>query len=188
MSVYFCFPQGKTKALTMSYDDANYQDRQLVSLFNKYGIKSTFNINYGRLGKAPILSKEEVVTLYQGHEIATHTCNHPVIGRCPLTQVTEEILEDRKGLEKLTGSVIRGHAYPNGSYNKNIENLLQGLGICYGRVVKSNPSFELPHNPMVWHPTCHHSDPKLMEYGKFFVDFSRNQYLKLMYVWGHSFC
>ena len=149
MSVYFCFPQGKTKA--------------------------------------PILSKEEVVTLYQGHEIATHTCNHPVIGRCPLTQVTEEILEDRKGLEKLTGSVIRGHAYPNGSYNKNIENLLQGLGICYGRVVKSNPSFELPHNPMVWHPTCHHSDPKLMEYGKFFVDFSRNQYLKLMYVWGHSY-
>lgn len=187
MNIYFCFPNGKTKALTMSYDDAKFQDKKLVSIFNKYGIKCTFNVNYGRLGKTPVLSKEEVVSLYQGHEIATHTLNHPVIGRCPLPRVAEEILEDRKGLENLTGRLIRGHAYPNGSYNKEIQTLLQGLGIAYGRVVKSNPSFELPDNPMEWYPTCHHSDPQLMEYGKFFVDYSKKQYLKLMYVWGHSY-
>lgn len=187
MKVYYCFPGGKTKALTMSYDDAKFQDRKLVSIFNKYGIRGTFNLNYGTLGKAPIISAEEVSTLYQGHEIATHTLNHPVIGRCPLPLVAEEILEDRKGLESLTGQVVRGHAYPNGSYNKEIETLLQGLGIVYGRVVQSIPSFELPDNPMEWHPTCHHSDPNLMEYGSFFINFSKKQYLKLMYVWGHSY-
>lgn len=187
MKIYFSFPKGKTKALTMSYDDGKIQDRRLVSIFNRYGIKGTFNLNYGTLNKEPIISAQEVKSLYKGHEIATHSLTHSVIGRCPLSKAAEEILEDRKGLEALTGQVIRGHAYPNGSYNQEIETLLQGLGIAYGRVVKNDPSFELPDNFMEWHPTCHHSDPKLMEYSRFFADFSKKQYLKLMYVWGHSY-
>lgn len=39
MKVYICFPGGKAKALTMSYDDGKIQDERLVSIFNKYGIK-----------------------------------------------------------------------------------------------------------------------------------------------------
>ena len=49
MKVYTCFPEGKAKALTMSYDDGKVQDERLVGIFNKYGIKGTFNINYGRM-------------------------------------------------------------------------------------------------------------------------------------------
>jgi len=187
MNVYFCFPQGKAKALTMSYDDGKCQDVRLVSIFNQYGIKGTFNLNYGQMGKAPRLPREEIAALYQGHEIATHTMNHPTIARSPLTRVAEEILEDRKGLESLAGYVVRGHAYPNGSYSREIEELFSHLGIAYGRVIECVPDFALPENPMEWKPTCHHSDPKLMEYGQFLVDFPKKQYLKLMYVWGHSY-
>ena len=39
--IYACFPGGKHKVLTMSYDDGKVQDRKLVSIFNKYGIKGT---------------------------------------------------------------------------------------------------------------------------------------------------
>ena len=39
MKVYTCFPGGKAKALTMSYDDGKVQDRRLIDIFNKYGIK-----------------------------------------------------------------------------------------------------------------------------------------------------
>lgn len=187
MKLYYCFPQGKAKALTMSYDDGKVQDRRLVEIFNQNGIKATFNLNYGLMGQPPRLPAEEIRTLYRGHEIATHTLHHPTIARSPLAKVAEEILEDRKGLEALTGTVVRGHAYPNGSYSREIEELFSSLGIAYGRVVECVPDFALPENPMEWHPTCHHSDPKLMEYGQFFVDFSKKQYLKLMYVWGHSY-
>ncbi|WP_330672485.1 hypothetical protein [Acetatifactor muris] len=38
MKVYTCFPEGKAKALTMSYDDGKLQDERLVEIFNKYGI------------------------------------------------------------------------------------------------------------------------------------------------------
>ena len=36
--IYGCFPGGKHKALTMSYDDGKEDDKRLVALFNKYGI------------------------------------------------------------------------------------------------------------------------------------------------------
>ena len=49
MKIYKCFPQGKFKVLTMSYDDGNKADVRLVSIFNKYGIRGTFNLNYGLL-------------------------------------------------------------------------------------------------------------------------------------------
>lgn len=187
MKVYTCFPGGKAKALTMSYDDGKVQDRRLIDIFNKYGIKGTFNLNYGQVGERPRMTFEEMEGLYDGHEIATHTMTHPTIERCPLVEVAEELLEDRKGLEKWTGRIVRGHAYPNGSYSEEIKQLYRQLGVAYARVVETVPDFALPKDPLEWHATCHHNDPKLMEYAEFFADFKKSQYLKLMYVWGHSY-
>ena len=45
------FPEGKRKALTFSYDDGTIHDRRLAALLNEYGMKGTFNLNYGLLGK-----------------------------------------------------------------------------------------------------------------------------------------
>ena len=190
MKVYICFPEGKAKALTMSYDDGKIQDERLIEIFNRYGIKGTFNLNYGLTDMEqdpPRVAKSRFAELYRGHEVATHTMTHPTIERCPLTEVAEEILEDRKGLEKLTGQIVRGHAYPNGSYSREIKQLFQQLGIAYGRVVPSVPDYALPSDPMEWHPTCHHNDPELMKKAEFFANFQKKQYLKLMYVWGHSY-
>ena len=38
-TIYTCFPQGKHKVLTMSYDDGKIFDRKLIEIFSKYGIK-----------------------------------------------------------------------------------------------------------------------------------------------------
>ena len=186
--IYICFPEGKTKALTMSYDDGRTQDERLIDIFNQYGIKGTFNLNYGIMQHDNMrIPAERVKELYSGHEVATHTLMHPTIERCPLSETAYEILEDRKGLEMLTGGIVRGHAYPNGSYNKEIKQLFRQLGIAYGRVVEAKPDFALPSDPMEWHPTCHHNASNLMELAEYFANFQKRQYLKLMYVWGHSY-
>ena len=190
MKSYICFPGGKAKALTMSYDDGQKFDRRLVDIFNKNGIKGTFNLNSlmmhpGRDDRR--IDSEEVAELYKGHEVATHTCNHPTMERCPLVQVASEILDDRKELETLVGYPVRGHAYPNGSYTQEIKELIHQLGIAYARVVPSSYNFELPSDVMEWYPTCHHSDTRLMELAKTFADDKKKQYLRLMYVWGHSY-
>lgn len=189
MKVYHCFPEGKYKALTMSYDDGKPEDERLVALFNNYGIKGTFNLNAGLYDEVPSerLPKERIAELYKGHEVATHSYTHPTLARCPMVQIAEEILQDRKELEALTGGLVRGHAYPNGSYNDEIKALLKKLGIAYGRVTKSVADYALPKDPMEWHPTCSHKDSTLLDKAHFFADFNKKWYLKLMYVWGHSY-
>lgn len=178
----------------MSYDDGKLEDKRLLDIFNKNGIKGTFNINYGVMDeedhstvKHPRFDKEEIISLYDGHEIATHGYTHATMARLPITGVVNEIVDDRKKLEELTGKIIRGHAYPNGSFSKEIKELLPMLGIAYARAVETTHSFDLPEDPYEWKGTCHHNDPKLLELAKTFADFQKKQYLKLMYVWGHSY-
>lgn len=129
------FSRGKHKALTMSYDDGKHEDRRLVGIFNKYNIKGTFNLNSGLEGDPVRIPQAEYRELYKGHEVACHTVSHPTIARCPLAAVAQEIIEDRKRLEEIMGYPVRGLAYPNGSYSKEICGLLPGLGIRYGRIV-----------------------------------------------------
>ena len=187
MKIYNCIPGGKFKALTMSYDDGKLEDRRLVDIFNHNGIRGTFNLNGGKLGYPDTVTAEELNTLYAGHEIATHTLTHPTIARCPMVSVAAEILEDRKRLEAITGSPVRGHAYPNSSSSEEICALFHSLGIAYGRSTGSNRSFALPTDPMLWQPTCHHNDPQLMDLGRRLANNTSKHLLFLMYVWGHSY-
>ena len=185
--IYTVFPYGKYKALTLSYDDGREEDRRLVSIFRKYGLKATFNLNSGLASEDPRrIRMDEWPELYKGFEIASHTVTHPTISRCPLSVVAEEILEDRKRLEMITGYPVRGLAYPNGSYSKYIISLLPALGISYARIVGNSDDFSIPENFLEWKATCHHNH-NLLENAEAFISFAKPQYLKLRYVWGHSY-
>lgn len=187
MKIYNCFPGGRAKALTMSYDDGKLADERLVSIFNKYGIKGTFNLNYGLMDRPERIDKDRIKLLYEGHEVATHTMTHPTISRCPLTEAAKEILADRAGLESLVGYPVRGHAYPNGSYSEELKQLFKSLGIAYARPAYMEAGdLELPVDPLEWKGTCHHNY-HLMEYGREFAEYGKKQYLKCLYVWGHSY-
>lgn len=191
-NIYKCFPGGKFKVLTMSYDDGREGDRRLVEIFNKHGIKGTFHINSGLFnrkdddGFGGRISREEFQTLYKGHEVACHTLTHPTIERCPLPQVIEQVLEDRKNLEALMGYTVRGLSYPNGSYSEEIKKVLPSLGIEYARVVGSKDHFGMPKDLFAWQATCHHNH-NLLKHAETFVGLFKRQYLYMFYVWGHSF-
>ncbi|MBQ3790518.1 MAG: polysaccharide deacetylase family protein [Lachnospiraceae bacterium] len=185
-TVYTCFPGGKHKALTMSYDDGRPEDRRLVELFNEYGIRGTFNLNSGLTRDGRIL-KEEWKELYRGHEVACHTMMHPTIARCPDEQILQQVLEDRRRLEAVLGVPVRGLAYPNGSVNDRITKMLPYAGIRYGRTVHSTFGFEMPDDWMRWDPTVHHNHPDFLKLAKSFTELFKTQYLYLMYVWGHSY-
>ena len=186
-TIYTCFPEGNHKVLTMSYDDGRTYDRQLVEIFNKYGIKGTFHLNsgigseYG--GRIPM---SEVKELYKGHEVSCHTYTHPTIARCPMDQVIQQIILDRRILEEACGYPVRGMSYPNGSDTKEIVDILPACGIEYCRVVGSTDDFAMPENFLVWKSTCHHNH-NLMQNAERFANLHKKQYLYMMYVWGHSY-
>lgn len=183
--IYTCFPGGKHKVLTMSYDDGRPEDRRLVEIFNGNGIKGTFNVNSG-LTMDERIPVSEYKTLYKGHEVACHTYQHPTIARSPIEQNALQILEDRSILEKALGYTVRGLAYPNGSYSKEIVSMLPNVGIKYARTVVSTGRFDMPANYLTWDPTCHHNRD-LMDRAREFADLFKTQYLYMMYVWGHSY-
>ena len=184
--IYTCFPGGKHKVLTMSFDDGRTEDRRLVSIFNTYGIRGTFNVNSGLKADERRIPLSEYPSLYAGHEVACHTYTHPTIARCPMEQIVKQVLLDREILEDTMGYPVRGLALPNGSDSEEIERVLPSLGIRYARSVKSTGGFSMPDTVLPWDSTCHFNHG-LMELGKQFAELWKTQYLYMMYVWGHSY-
>ncbi|WP_432422490.1 polysaccharide deacetylase family protein [Thermoanaerobacterium thermosaccharolyticum] len=180
------YPHGKRKALTMSYDDGQVYDRRLIEIFNKYGIKGTFNLNSGKFDTEPYVSREEIKELYKGHEVAVHSLDHPYLTLIPSEELVYQIMEDRRNLESLVGYQVRGMAYPYGDYNDTLLNSLVAFGIEYSRTVRSTKSFRIPNNFLEWHPTCHH-DQDVIEKLKEFKSLKEWEQMPLFYVWGHSF-
>lgn len=180
------YPGGRKKALTMSYDDGNTEDRRLIEIFNKYGIRGTFHLNAGFLDSGAYISGSEIKELYRGHEVSAHGFRHPFLTQIPRKAVAEEILEDRRKLESYAGYPVRGMSYPFGDFNDELLTVLPWLGIEYSRTVLDHGNFLLPANFLTWHPTCHHKGDVLGKLGRF--ENSRPwERMPLFYVWGHSF-
>lgn len=183
-SIVFAFPEGRRKALTMSYDDGVIEDRQLVAIFNKYDIKGTFHINGGSMNKERHIPAAEIAELYQGHEVSCHAYTHPFLERIPEIVALNQIFEDRKILEKYAGYPVRGMSYPFGTHNSQVREIAANAGIVYSRTTASTGKFSLPDNWLEWHPTSHHSHDVIAQ-SEVFKD-SRNDFM-LFYVWGHSY-
>lgn len=193
------FPEGKSKAFTMSYDDGCRDDIKLAEIISKYNLKCTFNHTC-----AENLTDEEVkkYIFENGHEIAVHGALHKAEGSVRPIDGIRDVLECRLRLEKRHGRIIRGMAYPdsgitrflNGAQYDNIRSYLSDLDIVYSRTLGGdNNLFLLPSDWYAWMPTAHHKNPRLMEYINGFLSidtedvYCANRYPRLFYLWGHSY-
>ena len=189
---------GKSKVLTLSYDDGVVQDIRLIKIMNKYGLKGTFNINtgvylpedsvrekfYGRMK----LSEAKELYINSGHEVAVHALTHPFLEKLDTTEIIYEITEDRKNIENQYGVIARGMAYPQGTYNDSVVDILAKCHIAYSRTTKATYQFGFPENWLQLHPTCHHNYENLDELIKKFVE-TPNRWgnAEMFYLWGHSY-
>ena len=189
---------GKTKVLTLSYDDGVVQDIRLIEIMDKYGLKGTFNINsglylsedmvrekfYGRLK----LSEAQKLYTNSGHEVAIHALTHPYLEKLDTAEIIHEIIEDKNAIEGHYGKITRGMAYPYGTYSEQVMRVLKKCNIAYARTVKSTYDFGFPENWLMLHPTCHHNYENLEELIKRFIE-TPNQHnnSEMFYLWGHSY-
>ena len=186
------FPGGKRKALTLSYDDGVLQDERLIQLLRKHHLKGTFNINSGLLGKTGMhrgvdhscLKPEKIREVYEGFEVAMHTCTHIKMGEVDDQTLLREVQEDRNVLEKLVGYPIQGLAYPSGSYNLHVMEKLKEMNVNYARVTRETESFFLPENLLEWAGTCRHTNPRWFSLTEQFL---KPEAEGLLFLWGHSY-
>lgn len=201
------FPDGRPKAVTLSYDDGCRADIKLSEIITKYGIKCTFNLNSAWLGANSNdwhLTKDEIKKhiIDNGHEIALHGAEHKANGNIRPIDGIQDVINCRLGLEKDFGMIVRGMAYPDsgvGQFHNNttmsdVAAYLKQLDIVYARALgEKNEEFDLPSDWYRWMPTAHHNDENVFGLIESFVNYKlTDTYLarrvpKLFYLWGHAY-
>ncbi len=194
--------QGKKKAITFSYDDGVTQDIRLVEILNRYDLKATFNLNSMLLGKEGRISspfgeashnkvkREDVPKIYAGHEVAVHTCTHPLLPSLDQEEIIAQVEGDRKNLEDLVGYPVVGMAYPGGGVN-NDDRVAQVIrshtAVRYARTTTETRCFDAQSNLYRFDPTVYH-----LQFNTLFSladEFLSQEYTepKIFYIWGHSY-
>lgn len=193
------FPAGRSKALTLSYDDGVEQDIRLIELLDKYKVKGTFNLNSGGYAAEGTIypagqihrrmTKAQCTELYDNPltEVAVHALNHPFLERLTPAMVMKQVVQDRENLENQFGKIIRGMAYPFGTYDDKVVDVLRMAGIAYSRTTHSHHNFGVPSDWLRWGATCHHNDSQLMPLANKFLEDKVERDPYLFYLWGHSY-
>ena len=117
------------KYFTLSFDDGLEQDKKVLALMKKYGLKGTFNLNSGMFGlqgevkgigtfsfqdceagvrhRWPFsyvphnrIPKDEICEVYAGMEIATHGFLHEALGNVSESEMRSSIRKDKENLGK----------------------------------------------------------------------------------------
>ena len=204
MLMYMRFKDGKRKALTFSYDDGVETDIRLMEIFNKYGMKGTFNINAsnvideereyaaGQISRP--MARRRALEAYNGeigknHELALHCYTHPFLDRLPRDMQVYEVIKDREMLESIFGRMVKGCAYPMGTSSETTAEVLYNCGVSYARTVEVTNNFTIPKNWLRMPSTCHHNDARLFELADAFLsaDLGIWHEVYLFSVWGHSY-
>ena len=142
------------------------------------------------------MKREEVKDLYlpSGNEVALHGTYHISLTTVDDGVALNDVMGDRASLELLLDTIVTGYAYPCGRYDDRTADLLRLCGVSYARTIDSTERFDIPKDWLKFHPTCSHSNPRLMELAKEFVEYKadpKSSYLtkapKLFCVWGHSY-
>lgn len=194
---------GKTKALTFSYDDGVLQDIRLIELFDKYGMKATFNLNSELLGTENSFFRdgvkvnhtkvkaEDVKHIYKNHEVAAHTLTHLRLGGADDREVIRQVEEDRLNLSELCGYEVVGMAYPvgSGTYDERVVQLIRNYtGVKYARNTTSTYNFETQTNLLDFKPSVYHHKEmdEMFRLGEEFLNL-KSDCPQIFYVWGHAY-
>lgn len=190
------FPGGKRKAFNITYDDGVLQDVAFVALLNRYSLKGTFNLNSQLMTEefawqhpngmeVKRLSRQAVMGLYDGHEIASHTLTHPYMSSLSEGEILWQMKQDRQNLEELFDREVRGFAVPFSYYSDTIAQCAKTAGFEYARMSEFSRSYEPCADWYYWKTGFYHIQPGLADYVAGFLNTDRE--LAVCQIVGHSY-
>ena len=175
------------------WDDGVSADIQLIDVLRRHDVKATFNLNAALFEnersqggaykdtEVQRLGWNEMKEIYEGFTIANHSLTHPQLEQISIDDARKEIIEGRKQLQDFFNAPITGFAYPFGTYNKAVMDLLQEAGHFYARTTKNAPLAFPPDDPMAFHPTCKFDSED------FWKHYEKAKECGVFYFWGHSY-
>lgn len=190
------YPNGKRKAFVLTYDDGVLQDVRLVLLLNKYGLKGTFNLNsllmerefvwnHEKIGPVRRLPTAIAAHLYEGHEVASHSCTHPDLSGMSREAIMYELGHDRYLLEQLTGQQVKGFGVPFDYYDGIAVDCVRELGFVYGRGSEETRSYTPVWDPYRQQAGMFHLSEGLTDFVNGFL--RTDEELAACIIVGHSY-
>jgi len=181
------------KIFIISFDDGTVWDRRFVELLNKYNMKATFNLNSGLENfvwhyedRFPVRRQilADTVTLYQGHEVASHSLHHHWLNTLTPPQLSREVGDDCAALKQLFSLEEIGFGVPFTACGEREIKIIKKF-TRYIRLSAFSDSFTLPADE--YHIPIHglYNDPDIREQIERFADSPLP--VSLFVMAGHSY-
>ena len=114
--------------VTITFDDGRASNAIAAQMLTAHGLRGTFFLNSGNIGKPGYLTLPEVdAVAISGHEIAGHTVTHPDLDTLTGDEIQRQICDDRSTLLDW-GFPVRNFAYPFGYAPPEMEQVVRNCG------------------------------------------------------------
>ena len=183
------------KSFVFAIDDGTIFDKKTVAIFNKYGIKATFNLNSGLQDfvwhkdwlEVRRLKLEENKAIYDGHEVASHSLTHPFLTSLSDEDVFREVGEDIDNLKNIFHREIESFSFPFDGFDERTIGIIKSLGITHIILPAIDDSFRFPIDTCHIKVTSWNIDDALAKVQRFFEDDRAELFVYLSHSYDYEF-
>ena len=183
------------KYFVFAIDDGTIFDKKVVSIFNKYGISATFNLNSGLQDfvwyqdwlEVRRLRLDENKAIYEGHEVASHSLTHPWLTSLSDEGVYYEVGEDIKNLSNIFNKEITSFSYPFDGFDERTINIIKSLGITHIILPAIDDSFKYPVDTYHIKVTSWNIDDALNKVDRFIKDDNAEIFIYLSHSYDYEY-
>ena len=183
------------KSFVFAIDDGTIFDKKTVAIFNKYGIKATFNLNSGLQDfvwykdwlEVRRLRLEENKGIYDGHEVASHSLTHPFLTSLSDEDVFREVGEDIDNLKNIFHREIESFSFPFDGFDERTIGIIKNLGITHIILPAIDDSFRFPIDTCHIKVTSWNIDDALAKVQRFFEDDRAELFVYLSHSYDYEF-
>jgi len=149
------------------WDDGLVDDIRLIEILRRYGARAVFALNPGLYGlersfgwtagdrEVWRLSLPELVQVYDGFEIASHSMTHPNLTDLTPEQIGWEVHESRHRLEAIFHKPVSGFCYPFNACNDTVTEVVRAAGYRWARSGTERREGFISLDFLHYQPNCH---------------------------------
>ena len=163
-----------------SEDELNLKDPSGLTGHKEISVINGKTVDRSRLDWKALLS------IAEKHEIASHSFQHPDLTTIGTPAAMHEIIADRECLERNTDRFVIGFAWPYGTYDDPVLEILRLAGFTYARTTRDSFSFLLPDDFLRWDPTCHYTKALAGDLAERFCEHPDPRD-RVFLIWGHAY-
>ena len=183
------------KLFVFAVDDGTVFDKKVIDIFNKYGIKATFNLNSGLQDfvwnkdhlEVRRLNLNENKNIYEGHEVASHSLTHPYLTSLSDEDVYQEVKQDIDNLNNIFNRDIKTFSFPFDGYDERTINIIKSLEITHIILPDIDDSFKYPVDTYHIKVTSWNIDDALNKVKRFIEDENAQIFIYLSHSYDYEY-